>query len=486
MGYGKDLQEFLLKYCHIKAIYDNQSKRSSEHADVNTIIAIFSASNVGAIHELPLQNIARFVMFKRPFEEVINTRNLLEIERANDIVKADTYRVFPVKQETLLEEGWEYPEDVDAIHELPKDMKTNQALPKSVGAVHELPKNIGAIRESPLQKPKQKALIRDKFLTGKYEGNKWGGKYLRAPDIFFTILEKGKGKLVRLGDIAEVRRGFTTGCNEFFYLPNKHFDIWKDGKYYELIPKYEGLPKGIKIEENYLKPLIKGPKDCNSIAIESKKLKSRIFICHDNKQAIKEKFLYDYIIWGENMKFHVRETMKNRSDWWILGDHKIPAFLIIKGPWLRHFVPINTAKAYCDQQVYEVVLKENLDIHKAGLIANSTLSALFFEIEGRSNFGEGILWLAVYEATNLLLLDPNLSFEIEEKIFQRKVEEIFIELGINPNLLIREQKPNPFPDRKALDDVVFDILGLTQDERNEVYWAVCELVKNRLDKAKSV
>jgi hypothetical protein len=215
VGYGKDLQEFLLKYCHIKAIYDNQSKRSFEHADVNTIIALFGAPNanphVGAIHELPLQNTAKFVMFKRPFEEVINTKNLLEIEKAKDIVKTEAYRVFPVKQETLLEEGWEYPENVNAIHE----------LPKFVEAVHELPKNGRAIHELPLQKPKQKSLIKDKFLTGKYEGNKWGGKYLRAPDIFFTILEKGKGKLVRLGDIAEVRRGITTGCNEFFILITK-------------------------------------------------------------------------------------------------------------------------------------------------------------------------------------------------------------------------------------------------------------------------
>ncbi|MFN7019368.1 MAG: Eco57I restriction-modification methylase domain-containing protein [Fimbriimonadales bacterium] len=27
---------------------------------------------------------------------------------------------------------------------------------------------------------------------GNYEGDKWGGKYLRAPDIYFTILEKGR------------------------------------------------------------------------------------------------------------------------------------------------------------------------------------------------------------------------------------------------------------------------------------------------------
>lgn len=65
-------------------------------------------------------------------------------------------------------------------------------------------------------------------------------------------------------------------------------------------------------------------------------------------------------------------------------------------------------------------------------------------------------------------------------------QSIFIELVLNSARLIREQKHNPLPDRKALDDIVFDILGLTEDERNEVYWAVCELVKNRLEKARSV
>ena len=59
-------------------------------------------------------------------------------------------------------------------------------------------------------------------------------------------------------------------------------------------------------------------------------------------------------------------------------------------------------------------------------------------------------------------------------------------LNLNPKQPIRSQKPNPLPDRKALDDIVFDILGLTQEERNEFYWAVCELVKNRLEKARSV
>ena len=54
----------------------------------------------------------------------------------------------------------------------------------------------------------------------------------------------------------------------------------------------------------------------------------------------------------------------------------------------------------------------------------------------------------------------------------------------NFHLSIREH--SPLPDRNALDDVALDILRLTQKEWDEVYWAVCELVKNRLEKARSV
>ena len=41
-------------------------------------------------------------------------------------------------------------------------------------------------------------------------------------------------------------------------------------------------------------------------------------------------------------------------------------------------------------------------------------------------------------------------------------------------------------DRRALDDVVFDALGLTAGERAAVYEAVVELVEARLNKARSL
>ncbi|GIV86887.1 MAG: hypothetical protein KatS3mg054_0916 [Chloroflexus sp.] len=39
---------------------------------------------------------------------------------------------------------------------------------------------------------------------------------------------------------------------------------------------------------------------------------------------------------------------------------------------------------------------------------------------------------------------------------------------------------------RALDDIVFDVLGLTAGEREAVYEAVIELVRARLEKARSV
>ena len=41
------------------------------------------------------------------------------------------------------------------------------------------------------------------------------------------------------------------------------------------------------------------------------------------------------------------------------------------------------------------------------------------------------------------------------------------------------------PDRRELDRIIFEALGLTEEEQLEVYRAVVELVKERLVKART-
>ena len=56
---------------------------------------------------------------------------------------------------------------------------------------------------------------------------------------------------------------------------------------------------------------------------------------------------------------------------------------------------------------------------------------------------------------------------------------------MNPEELTLNQVKEASPDRYELDKVVFDVLGLTDEERAEVYRAVVDLVKSRLLKAQS-
>ena len=50
---------------------------------------------------------ARVLLHSGHLEEAVNTEYLLEIEKADSIKKTEAYRVYPIKLEALLEEGWE-------------------------------------------------------------------------------------------------------------------------------------------------------------------------------------------------------------------------------------------------------------------------------------------------------------------------------------------------------------------------------------------
>ncbi|MBI3798725.1 MAG: Eco57I restriction-modification methylase domain-containing protein, partial [Deltaproteobacteria bacterium] len=184
VAYGTDLQEFLLKNSHIKMIIDNQAKRSFATADINTVITLFSSPTYKLNGNSGRS--ARFVMFKVPFEHVISPVVFMEIEEVTAAKTTLEYRVIPVSQQELLKEG---------------------ILDPSAGA--------------------HKTSLGDEWIeAGVYEMGKWGGKYLRAPDIYFEILEKARTKLVRLGDIAIVDSGINTRANDFFYVKRILEEEW--------------------------------------------------------------------------------------------------------------------------------------------------------------------------------------------------------------------------------------------------------------------
>ncbi|MGB4847926.1 MAG: DNA methyltransferase [Saprospiraceae bacterium] len=414
VDFGGFVQQFLLKHTDIYAVYDCNVRSFS--ASVNTIIYLHSAIKNQLLPEENYRNLGlsnlpvRFIMNKVDYTEASFAPILIEQEHCGGNTFRQKYRVIVKTHQELWDEGYD----------------------------------------------------QEEF---EYKSNKWGGKYLRAPEIYYTILEKGKDILVPLNKIADVRRGITSGANEFFILNQKKADE-------------------LRIEKKYLKPILKSPKQCKTIEIDSELLDTFIFYCHKNKEQLHNTNTLRYIQWAEKSEiidgietrsFHLRPSTRGRQRWYDVGDRKISQ-TVFPGGFGDTFVFYKNEKVLIDKRLYEV------DFYSTSFneSLNSTLTVLFLEVGTRTGLGDGLMDVTVYEAKNI----PVVNLEIDLTI-KREIKSIFSELGFVRGENIRSQVPNPLPDRKNLDDIIFNRLSLTEEERKEFYWATAELVKQRLDKANS-
>ena len=100
---------------------------------------------------------------------------------------------------------------------------------------------------------------------------------------------------------------------------------------------------------------------------------------------------------------------------------------------------------------------------------NATLSQLMFNIGGRANFGGGLLKIQTYEIESLTVVNPSLLPALDAKLFASSDWDVL----------------TPSPERRQIDDAVFDALGLTTGERQAVYAGVTKLVTNRKRRARN-
>ena len=282
----------------------------------------------------------------------------------------------------------------------------------------------------------------------KFVGDKWGGKYLRAPDIYHHILTKCAHQMVRLGDIATVRRGITTGMNQFFYLTPETIKKWS-------------------IESEFLQQVMTTPQESRRIAVDIAKLPKRLFMCHEDKATLSNTGALAYIEWGEEQQFHKGASFASKNRWWDIGS-PTPSVLA-----MNTLIDTTARTFFCrqgllfDQTCYTIVPSQSPV--KTCIAMNSTLVQLIVNLSGRANFGGGMLRIATYELDNLQTVNPLLLPELDTELFTSTDWDVL----------------KPSPDRRQIDNAVFDALGLTSGESEAVYQGVTELVQNRKAKAKT-
>src|SRR3990170_370517 len=446
VDYGKGLQELFLNNYKIIAIIESKVERWFEAADVNTCIVILEKCKDEKERN---ENLVRFVYLFKPLRHFIppahdmwekQKQRLDAIENLiktilyhNDFYQNDELRIYPKKQSELWEEGFDTEEN-------------------------------------------------------KYTGSKWG-KYLRAPEIFFKILEKGKDKLVPLKEIADVRFGIKTGANEFFYLTEeeikergieKEFWMHKDEKG-EWVPNY----------------VIVSPQEGNFLRLKPESLKYRVLFIPADKASLKGKNVVKHIKDGERKGLNNRPTCGSRTRWYDLG-LRAPAKIL--WPMIhayRHTVLLNLDGVYVDHNLFEITPKEE-DEESTNLHCTFLFSSLMMLIKEFSGIeyggGSNPVKTEGVDIEKFLILVCRRK-EVRKKLdkiasalsnlLDSQIPIIFEELGANSpdELSLDTVKPG----RRELDKIIMgEILGLTDDEQLEVYRAVIDLVKSRIDKAKSV
>ena len=94
-------------------------------------------------------------------------------------------------------------------------------------------------------------------------------------------------------------------------------------------------------------------------------------------------------------------------------------------------------------------------------------------VNGRSSLGYGDLELLVTDLSDLHCVNPNLMInyisDLDKSILESDKWDIL----------------DPLSARCQIDSIVYDILELTQGERDGVYKTVTELVTTRLQKART-
>jgi hypothetical protein len=362
---------------------------------------------------------------------------------------------------------------------------------------------------------------------------KWG-VYHRGPPSYFQLMNKLKSRMIDLGEVAKVRRGFTTGANEFFYVgkpgyENKFFKssynqstgtlilkikdkltateffnqgfefknpIFSIEKEYWMHPVDDATDifnwkycfrdeKGNNWVPNYV---IKSPKDVHTYEISEDNAKFvAILIPSVSSKNDLGSGILEYIKWGETWnpssgkKFSERPTCQSRKNWYELPYQEYKNFGLLCLMTINDRFPVfyNPKNFFYDARLYGIrFTKQNRNYFESYFIfLNSVVTSIQLELLGRSNLGEGALDIKVYEYERLKI--PDLSYFPELLI--KKVSKSFSSLFNYSPISIIHEKPEEV--KKITEVFISRLFNIPLEFLSELQKDFRNIVQLRLEKA---
>jgi len=495
-NYGRRLQEGFLRHTQLRYILNNRRYRSFEEADVNTVITVAEREN-----EERLSGKTAFTTLDVPYEEIATAEAIEPL-----LIKPEELGEIEFRGETL---------------QLSTNDKMRQILAKETSLWR-----LGGGSVTNLQgdgKPTP---------SGNYSEASWG-KFVRAPDIYYKVLEQYGEQFKPLSEIANhIRRGVTSGANDFFYLPlpgeqSKFFEseFDKDAGTLDLrlrdqdvIDDFEQQGFDVtdpmfKIEHEYVMSpvngsvdvdrhsftytddagttwvpnyIIKSPKEIEGLSLSSEMVENVAILTEESKNNL-ESGVKNYIEWGEEWepnrgrKYPDRPTCSSRSPWYDITGLEPGDVLFPERVWSSYIAPANTNSVHDNKNLYGMHTEQPSNLCIA---MNSATTWMFLEIGARSSLGEGVLDIDVNMAEDVLIPIPDSNSEVEVSGINLQ-GDVFEQMDAEPGENLELQDVSE--DRRQIDDIALkDWVGMDEEMQQEVYEALLELVGERIERSESV
>lgn len=429
VNYGYELQKFFLTHFKIVAVLESRCEPWFTEASVNTVVTIVERCDNAVERD---SHLTKFVKVKRPLA---------------DLIPGD-----PV---------------VDAAPRLTR-LRKLVADVEQAGRKYSKTQPLGMVTEEDdnfrIRILRQRELLAD--LEREAKTVKWG-RYLRAPEVYFDVLKRGA--LCRLGDMSVPLRGGMTRINDFFYVT-------------PVMAKAHG------IEDEYLLPLIKSPKDSATIRVDLSELDLRVFVCRRSKAELKtlgHRGALRYIEWGETKTWRDGSLWKDgvwvrerTPGWWALppSETHLAQVFLSKGSDRRHIHRFSPVGLIADQRLYYLNPDKGMSSSLLVAVLNASVTALCVELTVPLTAGDGICELRVEDAREYLRVpDVRVATEAARGRVERLLEPL-LERAIEA--VPAEVKK---ADRQAFDAAVLMAIGLDPKEYlRPIYEGLSELVGERI------
>lgn len=452
VDYGFRLQEFLLNHYAILAVFESQVEPWFTGARVTTCATIMRREIDPKKRD---ETLVRFVQLRSPLSAIFPAHATEEdrqraAEALRDRVERTTvntvdphWRVRVVKQGELYRLGCGMPA---APGEDDADGGDKEQEPQ------------GAATGQP-----------------RYVGGKWG-LYLRAPALFFDLHDRYGEHFSALGDVGRVRCGVKSGCDSFFFVRDVTDECLKETP----DPRKFRAKYGIQrtqadkvrivlagdgsqhlIEAEYLEPEVHNLMENNGVfgvCINPADLRLKALYCGRPKESSKGTHVLHHIQWGEREGLNKGPSCSGRTptrQWYDITCEERGDVFWPEGHQYRHLAPLNRPKLLCNHKVFDVFAKKGVSPEVLCGVLNSTVVALHKHIFGRTAGTEGNLQTAVADMRLMPIPNPQ---GCPDSVRRRIVAALDAMAQRHTRNL-----PDEFelPDRRALDDAVLELLGVT-------------------------